>query len=116
MKRQIATQAPFESFDLASLIVSRQQLRTPYLSFLNVPSLSMGLYVLPPNGSDHQSRHARDEVYYIISGLARLRVGPDDLRVKRGSVVFVKADTDHQFHSIEEELRVLVFFSAERSD
>jgi quercetin dioxygenase-like cupin family protein len=32
--------------------------------------------------------------------------------VKAGSVVYVRAHADHRFFNIEEELKVLVFFSA----
>ncbi len=73
-------------------------------------------YVLPENGDDKQSPHAQDEVYYIISGEATLKVDGKDRAVKPGSVVFVKRGVAHRFHSIEKELHVLVFFSAAKAE
>ena len=40
------------------------------------------------------------------------RIGADeDREVQAGSVVYVAKTVEHRFHSIEEELRVLVFFA-----
>ena len=50
-------------------------------------------------------------MYYIIKGKGVLRVDGDDQPVKGGSIVYVKADIEHQFHSIEEDLTMLVFFA-----
>jgi hypothetical protein len=40
-------------------------------------------------------------------------VGAEQRAVEAGSVVFVAARVPHHFHSIEEELRILVFFAPE---
>jgi quercetin dioxygenase-like cupin family protein len=82
-----------------------------YLEFLRVPSLSVGLYVLPADSADPQQPHSEDEVYYVVSGNAQIRVGAEERAVAAGSVVFVAAGVEHRFHSISEELRVLVFFA-----
>jgi len=82
-----------------------------YLEFLRVPSLSAGVYVLPVEGEDPQSPHNEDEVYYVVRGRARLRLGSDDRPVSAGSLVYVPAQVEHRFYSIEEELTVLVFFA-----
>ncbi len=74
------------------------------------------IWWIPKNGVDRQTPHAEDEVYYIISGKATLKVDGKDRAVKPGSVVFVKRGIDHSFHAIEEELHVLVFFSAAKPD
>lgn len=83
----------------------------PWLEFLRVADLRVGLYVLPAGGSDPQSPHAEDEVYHVIRGRATLSVDGEDLAVVPGSVVYVAAGVDHRFHSITEELEVLVFFA-----
>ncbi len=46
----------------------------------------------PPGG--------QDELYYIISGRAILRVKEEDQPVRPGSIIFVKANVEHHFHSI----------------
>jgi mannose-6-phosphate isomerase-like protein (cupin superfamily) len=100
-----------EAFELTQLIAQRQAGNKLYLEFLKVPDLSMGLYVLPAGGTDPQSPHTEDEVYYVVSGKARIKVGAEDQAVQAGSIVYVAKNVEHNFHSIEEELTVLVFFA-----
>lgn len=82
-----------------------------YREFLRVTSMSMGLYELKAGSADPQQPHREDEVYYVISGLGLIRVGDRDVPVEAGSIVFVTAGVEHRFHSIAEDLRVLVFFA-----
>lgn len=82
-----------------------------YLEFLRVPDLSVGLYILPAGGKDPQLPHSEDEVYYIISGSGYIRVDKEDLPVKAGSIIYVPKMVEHRFHSISEELRIIVFFA-----
>lgn len=99
------------AFTLDDLIEKHGKNARPYLEFLDVSTLNMGLYVLPAGGKDPQSPHQQDEVYVIEAGKAVLDVQGKDHPVSKGSIVFVKARAKHHFHSIEEELKVLVFFS-----
>jgi mannose-6-phosphate isomerase-like protein (cupin superfamily) len=71
----------------------------------------MGVYVLPAGGTDPQSPHTEDEVYYVVRGKAQIRVENEDRLVQAGSIVYVAKNVEHRFHSIEEELTVLVFFA-----
>ena len=100
-----------QGFELTQLITRRAQSNKLYLEFLKVPDLSMGLYVLPAGGMDPQSPHTEDEVYYVVSGSAKIRVADEDRAVRAGSIVCVAKNVEHRFHSIEEELTVLVFFA-----
>lgn len=100
-----------DAFQLSDLIAQQKNSDEPYLEFLRVPDLSMGLYVLPKGGLDPQSPHTEDEVYYILSGRAKIQVGDEDRDVQAGSIVYVEKNVEHRFHSIEEELKVLVFFA-----
>ncbi len=100
-----------QAFELAQLTEQRKQANKLYFEFLKVPDLSMGVYVLPAGGIDPQSPHTEDEVYYVASGKAQIRVGDEDRAVQAGSVVYVAKNLWHRFHSIEEELTVLVFFA-----
>lgn len=83
----------------------------PYREIVRAPSLSVGLYVLPVGGVDRQSPHTEDEVYHVVAGVAQIQVGEEHRQVRSGSVVFVAAGIEHRFHSITEELKVLVFFA-----
>lgn len=100
-----------QAFELAQLISQREAGDKLYLEFLKVPDLSMGLYVLPAGGTDPQSPHTEDEVYYVVSGRAQINVAGENRAVQTGSIVHVAKNVDHHFHSIEEELVVLVFFA-----
>ena len=104
--------ARWEAFTLAEIAEQREATSRPWIEFLNVPSLSAGLYVLPTGGEDRQSPHGRDEVYYVVAGRAVLEVDGDRQSVKAGSVVYVRAEVDHRFVEIDEDLEVLVFFAA----
>jgi mannose-6-phosphate isomerase-like protein (cupin superfamily) len=100
-----------QAFDLTQLISQREAGNKLYLEFLKVPDLSMGLYVLPAGETDPQSPHTEDEVYHVVSGRAQIKVGDEDRVVQTGSIVYVAKNLEHHFHSIEEELTILVFFS-----
>ena len=79
--------------------------------FLRVPALSMGLYVIPAGGDDPQSPHNEDEIYYIVSGRGKLTAGDQEFAAQPGSILFVAKQVPHKFHSVTEELGVLVFFA-----
>jgi mannose-6-phosphate isomerase-like protein (cupin superfamily) len=82
-----------------------------YLEFLRIPAMSAGLYVLPAGADDPQSPHQEDEMYYVVRGKARMKVGAESQSVGAGSVIFVEAQAEHRFYDITEELVVLVFFA-----
>jgi mannose-6-phosphate isomerase-like protein (cupin superfamily) len=100
-----------QAYELAELISQRAASNKLYLEFLKVPDLSMGLYVLPAGGTDPQSPHTEDEVYYVVSGQAKIMVADEDHDVQAGAIIYVTKNVAHHFHSIEEELTVLVFFA-----
>ena len=100
-----------QAYELADLISQRTDSNKLYLEFLKVPDLSMGLYVLPAGGVDPQLPHTEDEVYFVVNGKAQIKVADEDHAVQVGSVVYVAKNVEHRFHSIEEELTVIVFFA-----
>ena len=99
------------AFELSQLIAQRQRSNKSYLEFLHVPALSAGLYVLPAGAIDAQQPHTEDEVYYVVSGRGSIRVADEDCPVDVGSIMYVQAGVEHRFHSIAEELTLLVFFA-----
>lgn len=86
----------------------------PFLEFLREESMSLGLYSLPAGGADPQEPHTEDEVYYVLSGRATIRIGDDEHRVEAGDVVYVERHVEHRFVDIEEELVTLVVFAPAR--
>ena len=99
-----------DAYQLDDLLAEGAATGRPYFEFQRTPDLSVGLYVLPAGGVDGQQPHTEDEVYWVVSGRASIRVGAEDRSVVPGSVVFVAAGVEHRFHSIEEELVTLVAF------
>ena len=70
---------------------------------------------MPAGATDPQSPHKEDELYYVIRGKARMKVGAEDQEVSQGSVIFVAGGVEHRFYDIVEELAVLVFFAPAES-
>jgi mannose-6-phosphate isomerase-like protein (cupin superfamily) len=99
-----------DAFEFADLVARRRDSGKPYLEFITVPDLSVGLYVLAAGQADLQQPHGEDEVYYVVSGTGRITVGDEVRDVGPGSVVFVAATVPHKFHDITEELTLLVAF------
>jgi quercetin dioxygenase-like cupin family protein len=48
----------------------------------------------------------------VISGKGRLRVDGTEHEVQRGSVLYVRATSEHTFFEIEEDMTMLVFFAS----
>lgn len=82
-----------------------------YSEFLRVPTMSVGTYVLAAGATDRQTPHTEDEVYYVVRGRGRFQNGDGDHPVGPGDVLFVPARRPHRFHSIAEELLLLVVFA-----
>jgi quercetin dioxygenase-like cupin family protein len=102
-------------FQVADLLKRRQGAGKLYLEFLRVPSLSAGVCVLPAGAPDPQRPHDEDELYYVIRGRARMKVGEQHQEIAAGSLIFVAAQVEHRFYDIEDELAVLVFFAPAES-
>lgn len=112
MQEKEQAKKTWQLYEIEELIKKRADSKRSYLSFLNEPTMNMGVYFLPKDGVDRQSPHDLDEVYYVLSGKGTLEVDGDDIPCTPGSVLFVKAHAKHRFHTIEEDLTLLVFFSA----
>ena len=87
-----------------------------YHEFLRVPDLSAGLYVIEASGTDPQSPHTEDELYYVVAGRGVVSVGEETRPVVPGSLVFVPARVPHRFHEIAQRLELLVVFGPAEGD
>lgn len=103
-----------DSFEILDVITMQKSLGEEYLEFFQGDNLSLGIYSLPIGDQDHQKPHTEDEVYYVVSGHAKLQVGEDDRTVKPGSIIFVGAGVEHRFHDITENIMVMVVFAPPR--
>lgn len=82
-----------------------------YSELLRVPSLSLGMYCHRAGTGVVQDPHQEDEVYIVLSGTGAISVNDEDQMVGPGSVIYVPARVPHYFHSVTEDLRVLVMFT-----
>ncbi len=103
-----------DAYELDGLANERRQSGERYLEFIRASTLSTGIYELRAGGADPQRPHTEDEVYYVVRGRASIHVASEDRPVQPGTVVFVAAGAEHRFHSIEEDLTVLVVFAPPR--
>ena len=97
-------------FDVADLLEQHEQGQIPYLEFLRVPALSCGVYRLPAGARDLQSPHDEDEVYHVLEGRGRVRVEGEEREIGPGSILYVRATSEHSFFEIEEDMTFVVFF------
>ena len=102
----------WETFDIAAIQAELDGNAVQYREFLKVPALSCGLYFLPRESEDMQSPHTEDEVYYVLKGKARIKVGDETREIGAGSLLYVKATETHAFVEIEEDMTLLVVFAA----
>jgi mannose-6-phosphate isomerase-like protein (cupin superfamily) len=85
-----------------------------YAEFVRSSTLSLSVARWPAGSVDEQEPHTEDEVYYVVSGRARLRVADEEVAVGAGSVAFVAAGVEHRFREIEDDLEVIVFWAPPR--
>ena len=103
-----------EAFNLSQMIDGHAQAGQLYHEFIRSDHLSAGIYCLAAGSTDPQQPHAEDEIYHVIKGQATIRVGDEDRPVREGSTIFVAKDVEHRFHSITEDLTILVIFAPPR--
>lgn len=97
--------------DLRPLLDTLRKGDDPWTEFLRVPDLSLGLYRLAAGTVDPQTPHSEDEIYYVLSGRARLEVEGRPLQAEPGAVLYVPARARHRFLDIREDLELLVVFA-----
>lgn len=101
----------WQTFDLAQIKAALSDAPVEYREFLNVPALSCGIYRLEAGSTDMQTPHDEDEVYFVLEGRAKIRVGDNDKTVGPGELLYISATEQHSFFEIEEEMTLLVFFA-----
>ena len=97
-------------FDVNNSIIKIKKSSTYFHTFIDKPSLAVGVLVLKSGEEDTQEPHDNDEVYYVISGDGFLKIKDKDYKVSKDKVFFVAKDVEHYFHGNKKELKVLYFF------
>lgn len=106
------TDNAWQIFKTDDLIDKVEGTEPRFYEFLRVPAISCAIYRLPAGAKDMQAPHLEDEVYVVIAGRARLRIGDKEHQISKGTILYVRATSQHSFFDIEEDLTVLVFFGA----
>ena len=101
-------------FKISEIINEQARGGRSYHEFVRSHDLSVGLYCLPAGAVDPQDPHTEDEIYYLIRGNGVVNIGGQDQPVREGSTIFVRKGVEHKFHSITEDLTILVVFAPPR--
>lgn len=97
-------------FSIGQLEQELESTGRPWLPFLQGENVLAGLYYLKAGAEDRQQPHDTDEIYYVLSGSSMFEAGGEKKAIKAGDILFVKAEIDHRFYDIQEDLKLLVFF------
>jgi len=71
-------------------------------------TVEVGRY--PPGTAAPQNPHNEEELYYVVSGSGKLRVGDETHSLEAGDVVYVEPGLEHDFFDIEEEIVTMIIF------
>ena len=100
-----------EPIQINDVVEQLEQEDKLFNEFLRRDSMSLEVYRLEAGATDPQDPHTEDEVYYIVTGSAKIRIGDDVHPVEPGDIIFVEREIDHYFFDIESELVTLIFFA-----
>ncbi|MFQ5969258.1 MAG: cupin domain-containing protein [Nitrososphaerales archaeon] len=87
-----------------------------FYTFMSKGTMDAGILRLKPGEKDPQGPHANDELYYVIKGHGFIQLGKEDVPVKPGSIIFVSAGKNHNFHGNKDEMQILYVFAGENKD
>ena len=96
---------------LSELVKDTYYTDSRYNEFLRSSTMSAGIYKLSAGSEDMQKPHTEDELYHIVQGKGRFRMEDEDFEVREGSIIYVPANAAHKFHSITEDMIILVIFA-----
>jgi len=100
-----------EPIQIDDVVEQLEQENELFNEFLRRDSMSLEVYRLDAGATDPQDPHTEDEVYYIVTGSAKIRIGDDVHPVEPGDIIFVEREVEHYFFDIESELITLIFFA-----
>lgn len=71
---------------------------------------SMSVKLFAPRGTDHQSPHAQDEVYFVIAGSGTFVLDGQRHAFEPGTAFFVPAGIPHRFEGFTPDFMTWVVF------
>ncbi len=97
--------------DLGSLAGAHRGGARHYREALRTGQLSTGLYRLGRGEEGDQRPRNEEGVFLVLEGRGRVRMGDEDFAVEPGFLFTVPARVEHRFHSVAQDLLLLVFFA-----
>lgn len=115
LQQQSDTAGNYVLFSSEELLEVKAEMDRPYLPFFDNDNMSMGIYELKAGSTDEQNPHELDEVYYVLEGKCKFEVEGETMDVVPGGILFVRAQASHHFYDIEEDIKLLVFFTKSKN-
>ncbi len=84
-----------------------------HIDIFDTESMTVEMGIHPPESTALRNPHTEDELYYILSGTGKIRVGDEVYPATPGDVIYVEQGVEHDFFDIEEELQTLIVFAGE---
>jgi mannose-6-phosphate isomerase-like protein (cupin superfamily) len=99
--------------DTASILenFNMKEMNTYFQTFMHNSSFEVGIIKLESGQKDTQGQHSVDELYFVIQGEGFITIKDQEHQIRKGSCVFVRANTPHHFHGNKEQLIVLYIFT-----
>ncbi len=80
--------------------------RLPTLHF------TAGMVFISPDGRVPLHTHSNEEIYIIVKGRGRMRVGTEEERVEAVSAIYIEPHAEHLLHNTGKEEMVMIFVYA----
>jgi mannose-6-phosphate isomerase-like protein (cupin superfamily) len=97
-------------FELDEIISRINKQENYFISFLNTKGIDAGILKLHPHQKDTQVPHSIDEVYFVIEGNGFIEINNTTYKVRKGTIIFVPAESKHRFYGNDQDLVVLYVF------
>lgn len=80
-------------------------------TFIRGKKLSIGIQLMKKGDEYGEPAHHNGEVYFILKGNARLRIGKKEFKVSQGMAMYVPAKVRHKFYDVRKEFVFLFIFA-----
>ncbi len=97
-------------FELDEIVSRINKQENYFMSFLNTKGIDAGILKLKAHQKDTQEPHTIDEVYFVIEGNGFIEINDTSYKVKKGTIIFVPAESKHRFYGNDQDLVVLYVF------
>ncbi len=79
---------------------------------LPTENFTAGYVVIQPDGRIPLHHHSNEEIYIILKGVGRMKVGVEEAVVGADSAIYIEPNVEHSLQNIENEPLVMIFVYA----